>query len=48
MMKGEMMADCMTPSEVALTKSMSAKLSSKKDHNFKVVVRVRPPLEQEL
>lgn len=43
-----MMADCMTPSEVALTKSMSAKLSSKKDHNFKVVVRVRPPLEQEL
>lgn len=31
----------------SLSKSMSAK-SSKKDHNFKVVVRIRPQLRHEL
>lgn len=31
-----------------LTKSISAKSPYKKDQNFKVVVRVRPPLEREI
>jgi hypothetical protein len=31
-----------------LTKSISVKSSYKKDQNFKVVVRVRPPLEREI
>ena len=34
--------------ELALTKSMSNKPGSKKDHNFKVIVRVRPPLSKEI
>jgi len=36
------------PSELALTKSNSTKLGHKKDHNFKVIIRVRPPLPREI
>jgi hypothetical protein len=37
-----------TPSELGLTKSQSTKQGIKKDQNFKVVVRVRPPLSREI
>jgi len=47
-LKEEVMDDNMTPSELVLTKSMSVKSASKKDHNFKVIVRVRPPLPREI
>ena len=36
------------PSELGLTKSASYKISNKKDQNFKVIVRVRPPLPREI
>ena len=34
--------------ETELTKSTSAKFSNKTDQNFKVIVRVRPPLPREI
>lgn len=34
--------------ETGLTKSTSAKFSNKIDQNFKVIVRVRPPLPREI
>ena len=44
----EAMEDNMSPSELILSKSKSFKSPSKKDQNFKVVVRVRPPLPREI
>lgn len=43
---GKFESDNMSSKELALSKSMSTK-SSKKESNFKVVVRVRPQLSQE-
>lgn len=37
-----------TPSKTTFSKSISSKTSSKKEQNFKVVVRVRPPLPREI
>jgi len=36
------------PTNLGITKSISSKPLSKKDQNFKVIVRVRPPLPREL
>lgn len=37
-----------TPTKHGLSRSISAKTSTKKEQNFKVVVRVRPPLPREI
>lgn len=46
--KEDILEDNMTPSELILSKSKSFKNTSKKDQNFKVVIRVRPPLPREI
>ena len=40
--------DKISSCELGLTKSASFKLPNKKDQNFKVIVRVRPPLPREI
>jgi len=36
------------PTKLSLTKSVSSRQINKKEQNFKVVVRVRPPLPREI
>lgn len=40
--------ECENASDIGLTRSLSSNKNGKKDHNFKVVVRVRPPLPREI